>query len=74
MCDITLTPDPKSKNKKINGKENRNEKWKINKVYCLQLWQCSLASHRSVILRKSVSYTDYENSLAYYLLEWLRLL
>ena len=57
--------------------EKKIEMWnemKINRVYCLQLWQCSLASHRSVILRKSVSYTDYENSLTHYLLGWLRLL
>ena len=31
MCDITLTPNSKSKDKKINGKENRNVKWNENK-------------------------------------------
>jgi len=30
ICDVMLTPNLKSQNKKINGKENRNEKekWK----------------------------------------------
>jgi len=31
MCDITLIPNPKSKNKKINGKK---KEMKINRVYC----------------------------------------
>jgi len=38
LCNITLTPNPKSKNKKIRKIENRNEKRvKINRVYYLQL-------------------------------------
>ena len=31
VCDVTLTPSPKSKNKKINRKENRNKKINENK-------------------------------------------
>jgi len=31
MCDAMLTSNSKSKNKKINGKENRNEKINENK-------------------------------------------
>jgi len=31
MHDIMLIPNPKSKNKKINGKENRSEKENENK-------------------------------------------
>jgi len=35
MCDITLIPNPKSKNKKINGKKKEMKKeMKINRVYC----------------------------------------
>jgi len=30
-CDIILIPNSKSKNKKINGKENKNKKWDENK-------------------------------------------
>ena len=30
-CDIILTPNSKSNNKKIREKENRNKKWNENK-------------------------------------------
>jgi len=31
VCNIILTSNPKSKNKKINEKENGNKKWNKNK-------------------------------------------
>ena len=32
LCDITLTPNPKFKTKKIEKIENRNKKWNKNKL------------------------------------------
>ena len=37
VCNITLTLNPKFKNKKINRNENENKKNKINQVYHFQL-------------------------------------